>query len=90
MTGILIVALFAAVALFAVVVLTDSGLRGLSAYRDLSLRIRCDRRYASVMYRVAELERAPLEPAFKVRGTVRGSAPRVMDRRTATKLCVAA
>lgn len=90
MTGILIVTLFAAVALSAVVVLIDNGLRGLSAYRDLSLRIRCDRGIASVMYRVAELERTPLDPAFKVRGTVRGSGLRVMDRRTGPKLRVAA
>lgn len=90
MTGFLIVALFAATALFAIAVLTDSTLRGLSAFRELSLRVRCDAQYASVMYKVAQFERLQSEPEFRMRGASRGSAPRVTARRRATKLRVAA
>lgn len=90
MTGFLIVASFAATALFAIAVLTDSVLRGLSAYRDLSLRARCDGQYASVMYKVAQFERVQQEPSFRMRGASRGSALRVTARQRETKLRVAA
>ncbi len=90
MTGVLIVALFTAVAVLAVAVLTDSGLRGLMAYRDLSTRVRCDEQCVSVMDKIAQFELTQVEPAFRMREITRGSAPRLIGRRRETKLRVAA
>lgn len=90
MTGVLIVALFTAVAVLSVAVLTDSGLRGLMAYRDLSTRVRCDEQYVSVMDKIAQFELTQVEPAFMLREITRGAAPRLVGRRGETKLRVAA
>ncbi|MDZ4307185.1 hypothetical protein [Allopontixanthobacter sp.] len=90
MTGFLIVAFFAAVAVLSVAVLTDSGLRGLAAYRALSAHVRCNEQYVSIMYKVVQSERCQPEPTFRMRGTVRGAAPRVIGRRREPKLRAAA
>lgn len=88
MTGFLIIALFAATACLAMAVLSDSALRGLSAYRDIKLRTRFGVQNASFMYKAAQFERSPSEPWM--RGVSRGHAPRVTARRTEMKLRAAA
>lgn len=90
MVGFLFVALFALAAALAVAVLTDSGLRGTRAYRDLSARVRTGEHYNSVAFKIAQFERAQAEPTFRMRHVNRAAGSRPMARRRAAALPVAA
>lgn len=90
MFGFLIVALFALAAVVAVIVLTDSALRGTRAYRELNARVRNGEHYNSVMFTIEEFERSQAEPAFRVRHITRAAGTRPIVRRKAPALLVAA
>lgn len=79
MLGFLIVTLFVIVAAFAAAVLADSGLRGVRAYRDLSVRAGCAEQYTSVMFKVEQIERSLAQPSFRMR-TVNGIINRPVNR----------
>lgn len=79
MLGFLIVALFVIVAAFAAAVLADSSLRGVRAYRDLSVRAGCAGQYNSVIFKVEQIERSLAQPSFRMR-TVNRAINRPMNR----------
>lgn len=90
LAGFLIATLFAVAAFAAIIVLMDSCIRGVSAYRNLSSQASFGAHHNSVMIRVEQFERSLAQPSFRMRSVNRSAGSHQMARRRALPLCVAA
>lgn len=83
MFGVLTVIFFLFTALFAAVVLTDSVVRGVRAYRELTQRAAASDQYYSIMVKVADHQRWFDQPSVRMRFAPDPSIHRIGGRQFA-------